>query len=202
VYEGNENFTAALSSPTGATLGASAAIMTIADDEPVPQIGFTPAAVTVNENDAHATLYVTLSGLSATDCTMSYTTADGTAKDGSDYTASSDTLTIQAGDCSVTVDIPLLDNSVYEGSEAFTVTLSTPSGAVLGSKTATVTIEDNEAIPQLSFDPATLTVDESAAEAALTVTLSGETQEDVTVSYATADGTATGGSDLQKRQAP
>ncbi len=195
VYEGSENFTVTLSSPTGASLQAAVATVTIADDETVPAVGFAPAAVSAAENAGSATLTVTLTGASKTDITVDYSTANGTAIQDSDYTEKSGTITIPAGSVTATLNIPLLNDNVYEADETFTVTLSNPQGAALGIKTATVTITDDETVPKLSFTPATLAVHEGAGTATLTVTLSSETQNAVTVQYATQDGTAFGGSD-------
>jgi hypothetical protein len=52
-----------------------------------------------------------------------------------------------AGETSKTISIPIVDDSYAEGAESFTITLSSPSGATLGSPAAaTVTISDNDAV--------------------------------------------------------
>jgi Calx-beta domain/Domain of unknown function (DUF4394) len=78
--------------------------------------------------------------------TVSYATADGSAKAGQDYAAASGTVTFQPGETVKLVSIPLVDNRRSEPSETFTVTLSNPTGGVaLGSpRTATVTINDDD----------------------------------------------------------
>jgi hypothetical protein len=56
------------------------------------------------------------------------------------------TVTIPDGSAFTTFSIPIVDDSYAEGTESFTVTLSNPVGAPLGSQTsATITIGDNEA---------------------------------------------------------
>jgi Domain of unknown function (DUF4394)/Calx-beta domain len=78
--------------------------------------------------------------------TVSYATADGSAKAGKDYSATSGTVTFQPGETVKLVSIPVLDDRRSEPSEAFTVTLSNPSGGVaLGSpRSSTVTINDDD----------------------------------------------------------
>jgi hypothetical protein len=195
IYEGSEAFTVTLYTPSGAVLGAETATVSIEDNEAVPRLSFDPATLTADESAAAATLTVTLSGETQEDVTVTYSTADATATDGSDYTAKTGTLTIPAGSASGTVQVALKEDSLYEGGEEFTVGLSAPSGAVLGTGTATVSITDNETMPVITFDPAVLTKNENAAKATLTVSLSGKSQADVTVQYATQDRTAISGSD-------
>ena len=64
----------------------------------------------------------------------------GTAA-GSDYSLSSSSLTLHAGDTSVTATVTAVDDSDEESDETVVVTASHSGGAV-GS--ATVTIEDND----------------------------------------------------------
>ncbi len=199
VYEGSESFTVTLSSPAGATLGINQAEVTITDDETKPLAGFALATQSGEEDDGAVMLTVSLSGPSKTDITMEYVTSDGTAKKIADYVESSGTVTILAGYTSATFGIPLVNNTVYEAEESFTVTLLNPIGADLGAKTVTVQITDDEPVPVLSFEPATPSADENADKITLTVTLSGQTQQDVTALFETADGTAKAGKDYTLR---
>ena len=74
--------------------------------------------------------------------------------------------------------------------ETFTVTLSAPGNAELatGSETATGTINGNDGAPKVSITGAPVVVEGTAAT--FVVELSAESRKTVTVSYATADGTA------------
>ena len=51
---------------------------------------------------------------------------------GTDYTATSDTLTISAGSTTGTIPITVLQDSVYERDETVTMTLSSASNALNG----------------------------------------------------------------------
>lgn len=77
---------------------------------------------------------------------VDYATADGDAVGGSDYTASSGTLTWADGlSGNKTISITITDDDQAEPSENFTVTLSNVSVATLGASTsAVVHIIDND----------------------------------------------------------
>ena len=87
---------------------------------------------------------VTLSHASSRTVTVSYATQDGTATAGPDYTATSATLTFNAGDLSQTVDVTVLTDSEDEGQETLTLTLSNPHQATLDDATGTGTIENGD----------------------------------------------------------
>ena len=74
--------------------------------------------------------------------TVDYSTADGTALAGSDYTAVNGTLTWPDGlSGNRTISITIIDDGMLEPSESFTVMLSNPSVATLGANSlATVNI--------------------------------------------------------------
>ena len=68
---------------------------------------------------------MTLSAVSASAVTVAYATSDGTATAGNDYTATSETLTIGAGDRTGTISVPVVNDTDEEEDETFTVALST-----------------------------------------------------------------------------
>ncbi|MEJ0037686.1 MAG: Calx-beta domain-containing protein [Gammaproteobacteria bacterium] len=126
---------------------------------------------------------------------VQYSTADGTATAPGDYTTTSGTLTWPDGDATPkTISIPIATDSILEGNETFTLTLSGPAGgAVLGALTqAAVTILDDDGI---GLSVANVSVNENAGSATVTVTKSGTSAVTNSVSYASANGTAVAGSD-------
>ncbi|MGI8436352.1 MAG: Calx-beta domain-containing protein [Chthoniobacterales bacterium] len=198
VFEGNEDFSVNLSNPMGgATLGTPASTtVTIVDNDTAPTVQFSSATYSVNENAGPATLTVTLSGASALPASVNYSTADGTATSPADYNAASGTVTFAPGETSKTVNVTINDDTTFEGNENFSVSLSNPSGATLGSpSTATVTIIDDDAAPLVQFSAANYDVNEGAGTVTVTVTKTGNTTLPATVSYATSDGTATAPAD-------
>ena len=96
---------------------------------------------------------VTLSHASSRTVTVSYATQDGTATAGPDYTATSATLTFNAGDLSQTVEVTVLTDSEDEGQETLTLTLYNPSQATLDDGTGTGTIENGESSSGTQEDP-------------------------------------------------
>jgi sugar lactone lactonase YvrE len=132
---------------------------------------------------------------------VSFATANGTATAGSDYTAVSGTLDFAAGELSKSINVPILNDNLFEGAgETFNVNLSSPTGGALLSSPSTtvVTLQDNESRPAVFT--ASATVQQSEGDAGLNtfvinVTLSNPSVETVTVDFATSDGTATAGSD-------
>ena len=103
------------------------------------------------EEAANATVdfEVTMSKAASTAVTVSYATSDGTALDGSDYTAKSGTLTLNAGELTKTIAVTVLEDSLDEDSETFTMTLSNASsGTVLADATATGTITNSDPMPK------------------------------------------------------
>ncbi|HKC66490.1 MAG TPA: DUF4214 domain-containing protein, partial [Pyrinomonadaceae bacterium] len=85
-------------------------------------------------------------------------TFNGLASSRCDYATTIGTLRFATGETTKTIFIPIVDDSYAEGTERFTVRLSSPSsGASLGSiPVATVTISDNETVtttPNPIVDP-------------------------------------------------
>ena len=95
---------------------------------------------------------VSLSATSSQQVTVDYATSDGTATAGEDYTATSGTLTFQAGETTKTISVPITDDTEDDGGETFTLTLSNASGADLGDAEATGTIRDTKTAVDLSAD--------------------------------------------------
>ena len=90
---------------------------------------------------------VTLSRASRAPVSVAYATADGSATAGSDYTATSGTLTFAAGETAKTVSVPVLDDAHDEGEETLTLRLSAATGAVIADGVATGTIENTDHMP-------------------------------------------------------
>jgi T1SS-143 domain-containing protein len=187
--EPNQTFNVNLTSATNATILDNQGVATIIDNEPKISIN----DVTVNEAAGTATFTVSLSDSASSNVTVQYSTSNGTATAGSDYTARAlTTLTFAPGETSKTVTVNITNDTTVESNEAFNVNLSNPSSnATIADAVGVATIVDNE--PRISIND--VTVNESAGTATFTVTLSEAATGNVTVQYATANGTATAGSD-------
>jgi YD repeat-containing protein len=110
-----------------------------------PQVQFSIANTSANENATFAKFTVTRSGGSGLTNSVNYLTGNGSAAGGQDFIAATGTITFNPGETSKTVDIQLLNDVVYEGNETFTVTLFSPSGgATITTGTATATILEDD----------------------------------------------------------
>lgn len=95
---------------------------------------------------------VTLSSASSSSVSVSYTTSDSGALAGSDYTTTSGTLTIPAGNTSGTISVDISGDTNSEADETFTVSLSGPSGATILDGSAIGTIQNDDAAPVFGLD--------------------------------------------------
>ena len=198
--EANETFKINLSSPTGATIADGTATGTIIDDDRPPTLSIADLSVAEGNGDhAHFMFVVTLDRAADGPVTVAYSTANGTAKAGKDYVASSGTVTFDAGETSKMVHVDIKGDVLAEGNETFKINLSSPTGATIADGTAIGTIIDDDgaaALPALSI--ADLSVAEGNGDHAhfmFVVTLDKAATGPVTVAYSTANGTATAGSD-------
>ncbi|MBL3534000.1 MAG: hypothetical protein JMN27_09220 [gamma proteobacterium endosymbiont of Lamellibrachia anaximandri] len=195
VWEPSEDFTLTLSNVVDASLGLSAATITIADDDTraAGTLALSAASATLSEGGPAITLTVDRSGGSDGTVSVDYATADVTANAPGDYTALSGTLTFLNGELSKTLTLTPIGDTTWEPSETFTLTLSNPGDATLGLATATVTIDDDD--PRnagiLNLSTATESVAENAVGGlTLTVNRTGGSDGTVSVDYVTADGSA------------
>lgn len=192
--ETNETFRVTLSNPTDASiLGSTNAVITILENDAT--IALSTNAVSVSELATNITFTVLRTGGTNSSMTVDYFTTDGTAEDGSDYTAATGTVTFAAGQKSKTITIDLTNDTSVEGDEAFSLTLTNAtSGASLGAFTnVTATIRDNDSV--FSVGTNAVSVAETAGTAVITVTRTGGVVGAATVAYATTNDTATAGSD-------
>jgi Tol biopolymer transport system component len=115
--------------PSGASLGT---------------IQLSASTYTVSEGQGGVDITVTRTGGTGA-ASVDIATVNGTASDRTDFTPVLRTLNFAAGETSKTVRVLIIDDIRVEGDETFTVTLSLPFNAVLGTPTsATVTITDND----------------------------------------------------------
>jgi hypothetical protein len=196
--ESDETFAVTLSSPTVAGLGSpSSSTVTITDDDGIQTIALSSATSSITESGGPLLLTVTRAGGTTGVATVNYATSNGSASAGSDYENTSGTLIFTAGETSQNISVPITNDTATEGNETFTVTLSSPTGASLGTPSAsTVTIVDDDGTAAvLGFSASAYSVDEDGGSVTITVKRSGSETGSKSVNYATSDGSATAGSD-------
>jgi probable HAF family extracellular repeat protein len=142
--EPNETFVVNLSGATNAVvLGAGQGVGTILDDEPRISIN----NVTKTEGNSGTTLFVftvTLSAAYDVPVTVNFATANGTAKAGEDYVASSGTLTFAPGETSKTITVVVKGDKRAEANETFFVSLSSAISALIQNGQGIGTILDDD----------------------------------------------------------
>ena len=166
------------------------------------EFALTVADVSVTETDAGTTVAPMVIAISPTrnaPTTVKYATSNGTATQPADYAETSGTATIPANTASVTVNVLVKGDTLYEDNETFNFTLSEPSSGVeIGDGDAVVTIQDNDAPPADPDKPVLTVKNASLKEGAggttstlnFEVTLSAASTHTVTVKASTSDGTA------------
>jgi sugar lactone lactonase YvrE len=97
--------------------------------------------------EPEAVFTVSLSTPSNLPVTVTFATANGSATAGSDYTASSGTISFAPWNTSKTIRVPVLDDATYEAGETFGVNLSNSFGAALADGQGIATITDNDTAP-------------------------------------------------------
>jgi subtilisin-like proprotein convertase family protein len=205
--EPNETFLVTLSTPVGATLQDAQATGTIVNDDAAPNQTtlMITSNVTHDEGNSGTTPFVftvTLSQAQATPVTVQFATADGTANAGSDYTATSGTLTFAPGQTSKQITVNVNGDTMIEPDETFYVNLSNATNGIVivgGQGLGTITNDDAPPTPPtISINDVThLEGNSGITPYVFTVSLSHAAASTVLVNYATANDTALSTSDYQ-----
>jgi MSHA biogenesis protein MshQ len=199
---GNVDAGGNLSIGSGSITGNCTYITTNTNCSSPPSLSINNAALTEgNSGSSNLSFTVSASGTSVSAITVNYATANGTASGGAscfggiDYLSQSGTLSIPAGSTSGTIVVPVCGDTLYETNETFTVSLSSPSFANLGTpNVGTGTINNDDSAPSLSINNnSSAEGNSSTTPFTFTVSLSSASGVTTSVLYATADGTATGG---------
>ncbi|MFN2526912.1 MAG: Calx-beta domain-containing protein, partial [Actinomycetota bacterium] len=192
----DETFLVRISNPSRGSITSSQSTVTITnDDAVVPVISIQAAAAADEGNSGTSTvdLTVTLSEATTVPVSVAYASANGTATVANgDYEAASASLSFAPGETSKTISVTVKGDTQVEAEENFTVTLSNPNGATLGTSVGTVTIR-NDDFPKITVNDVSHSEGDTGTTtfAVLTVSLSVPATNPVSVNYETEDGTAT-----------
>ncbi len=134
-----------LSNPLGAVLEAPAtATLIIRDNEP-SQLQFSATSFSVTEGTPGAVIRVLRLGSVASPASINFTTSNGSATAGADYTATSGTLNFPINLNSLTFSVPILNDIKVEPTETANLALRNPNGALLAApNTASLRIVSND----------------------------------------------------------
>jgi hypothetical protein len=165
---------------------------------------FSPARLSINDigasegNSGTTNLLFTVTAAVPTDfeAEVSFDTADDTAMAGSDYTSTSGTVSIAAGDTQAMISVPVNGDTLYEHDESFFVQLSNPVWAIFTDPEGVGTIQNDDMPPELSIgDVTVIEGNAGSVQADFSVSISAASGVDTTVEFNTSDGTAEAGTD-------
>ena len=186
---------------TGITVAGTS--LTITDDEVTPTVTLVLTPSTINENgDGNAsTVTAMLSGKSSVAVTLTVAAAAGADTVAGDFTVTTNkTLTIAAGATTSTgaVTITAVDNDVDAPNKSVTVSAVASGRGIADPGNQTLTINDDEGVPTATLVLMPTAIDESGGTNASTVTatLSGKSNEAVTLTVAAAAGADTAAADF------
>ncbi len=185
--EPNESFTVTLSNASGAALGGDkVATVTIVDNDDAGDVSLSVSTVSVDEDAGTVSIDVTRTGGDDGAITVDYATGDDSAAAGQDYSAANATLNWAHNDAATkTIQIDITDDTVTEGDESFTLTLSSATnGATIGTATATITINANDQYGAITL-PVTAADANEGDNLSVVVERNGGSEDEVSVYYET-----------------
>ena len=171
----------------------------------LPTITLALSPTSVSEDGTNNLIYTfSRNGDLSAALTANYSVA-GTATFNTDYTrigtgnftATSGTITFAAGASTATLTIDPTADTIVESNETVALTLATGTGYTIGTTTAVTGTIVNDDVPviNLSANQTIVEGNSNPQNVTYTVTLSRPDTRVITVNYATANGTATAGSD-------
>ncbi len=186
--EALETFQVLLGNPIGAAIAKARGTAVIVDNDTVaatPRISVSDAIV--DEATGFVTFVVRLDSASLNPISVDFATQNGSARSGSDFVATSDTLHFLPGEMVKTVTVEILNDGAREQDETFFLNLSSPANATLGQAQGRATIIDNDAAtadsPLLHIED--VVVGESDGVARLVIRLDRPSDLPVSVTWGT-----------------
>lgn len=150
-------------------------------------VGFTSPTLPHTPEGGVATITLLRRDGSDGTVTVSYTTQDFTAVGGVHFQPRSGTITFEPGEILKTVEIPILNDTVYSGPTQFHFVLSDPTGTFIAGPTSViVNIDENDPLPVLSIHPSISEVpegDSGTFEIPIDIVLQGSALQPVTARW-------------------
>lgn len=196
IEKGNEKFTLLLSNAKNASIARPVVTGTIADDD---ELALTIGDVFVQEGKdgqpnpppvfANVTVY--LNAVTSRDVTFTYQTSNLSATAGLDYTTTSGSGTIFAGQTSFIIPVPILYDTDAESLETFQIQLTSSTNAARLKDTAIVSVADNDQKPDVTIGDLTVREgDTGNSNASVPLYLSFPINAAVSVTYTVTSGPA------------
>lgn len=170
--EPSETFFVNVTNAVNAVVVDGQGVGTVVNDDPLPSLAINDVSLTEgNSGTTNAVFTVTLSAASGQTVTVNYASADGTAAQPGDYTATSGTLTFTPGQTTRTITVPVIGETVPEANETFFVNLFGATNAIIVDNQGLGTIT-NDDVP-VTITPASLPGGSVAAAYSQTLSASG-----------------------------
>lgn len=190
--EDNEKIALELQAPTGdATLGTMTSHTVTISAFFLPRVGFAVATANGNESTTSVNLMLTLDPAPTAEVTVDYTVSGDTESNNSgfdDHNLVAGDFTIPAGTTSIAIPVTVTNDAYDEENEHLVVTLTSSRNAVIDStkESHDYTINDDDNPPTVTFQTASVTVnqDEASADVTLTAELSGRSEKAISVQFA------------------
>jgi Ca2+-binding RTX toxin-like protein len=159
------------------------------DDVGVPEADTTVSLTVTLSTDYHETVEVAFE-------TIPEPPASAGTPD--DYGETDGILTFEPGETAKIVSVDIFDDLLDEADETFAVHLTSPVNATIADEHGVVTITDDDPPPSASITDVSVTEGNvGTVQASFEVELSAASGREITLPWATADGTATAGQDYQ-----
>ena len=194
VQEDTEQFYLNLDSPSSnAVIADGQGVGTIPNDDAEPT--FAIDDVTMAEGNSGTTNFIftiTKTGSTTLSSTVSYTTNNGSATAGSDFTGVTDSVVFLANETTKQVTVNVSGDISYENNETFTLDLTSAGNGTFTDNSGLGTITNDDALPAFSIDEVTLNEGNSGTTSfVFTVTKTGATDLPSSVQFTTEDASAT-----------
>ncbi len=197
--EQDETFFINLSNPSLITIGDGQGIGTIINDDIGGNVQLNSPVYNVAENGGAATVTITRANGNASDIIVQYSTNNGTAIAGQDYTSVSGSVTFGANETTKTFTVPIINDVLNEEPmESVNLSLnSVAGGATLGTpSTAVLNISDDDPLPKIRIGNSDIKEGNQGSTTALVaVSLLAASGRTVSVDFTTLNGTATSPTD-------
>ncbi|HJN89164.1 MAG TPA: Calx-beta domain-containing protein, partial [Verrucomicrobiota bacterium] len=199
--EPNETVDMQLSDFTDGTQGLqSRALLEIVSDDSVLSFSAPTYSIGEDAKSGFARIQVDRLGSNIGETTVAFLTAtNGTAEAVLDFQMVSNTVKFADGEITMSVNVPIVDDTEVEGRESVVLLLTNVIGkAILGLDVSMLQIVDNDFAPgEFYFEKPTFRVEETAGFATVTVVRTNGYTGLVELDYSTSDLTAIAGDDYR-----
>ena len=150
---------------------------------------FSSCHYSVHENEGKAVVSVIRNEKLDMAASISYETSNGLATAGQDYEYTSGVLKFEPNETTKIIEIPIIDDNVYEPDESFYIAIKAPltNGTIGETNIAEVTIIDDDSPGIFSFSNGGVIVKETDSNAKVEVTRSAGIDGKVQIKYSTKD---------------